>query len=223
MQQLQCEAPAWAWATWFNPCEICPSALTFPPGFHGDGWAIFLFLTANLLKRGEHKWKCATTLTTIYFFYLIKKICPVLETNSRDHTDDKQILAMVVLLILSVQQRASFVYLSFNETSQIVFGSSEVNGIAHSGVDKLQWHQSSWVLPKLQLEGFPTVKLRVKINISQMCLTLQANLFEVGKLWLGCVSHLNCTSTEMKKKKKITMTSSAADLPHISACAVTVQ
>lgn len=31
-----------------------------------------------------------------YIFYLIKEICPPLETKSRDHIDDKLILAMFV-------------------------------------------------------------------------------------------------------------------------------
>lgn len=164
-------------------------------GFHGDGWSIFVFLTAVLVEKGEHEQKC--TITTI-FFYLIKEICPVLETNSRDHTDDKQILAMVAFLILNVQQRANFVCLSFNEVITIVFGSTEVNVIAHNGVDILHWHQSCWVLPRLQLKGFLTVNLRMNINISLVCLTLQTNLFEVDQLWMGCVSHLKYRSTETK-------------------------
>lgn len=95
---------------------------------------------------------------------------------------------------------------------------TEVNGIAHSGVDKLHWHQSSWVLTKLQLKGFLMVNLRMKINISLVCLTLQANLFEVNKLWLGWVSHHNCRSTEMKKKNHNDFLSSGLDTYQCMCC-----
>lgn len=58
---------------------------------------------------------------------------------------------------------------------QIMFGSVEVNGMAHNGMGKLHWHQSSHVLPKWQLRVFVTMNWRVKINITLVCLRPHAN------------------------------------------------
>lgn len=55
-----------------------------------------------------------------------------------------------------------------------MFGSAEVNGIAHNGVGKLHWHQSSQVLPKLR-PRFLTMNRRMKTNIALVCLRPQAN------------------------------------------------
>lgn len=65
------------------------------------------------------------------------------------------------------------------------------------------------------------MNLRMKINISLVRLTHQANLFEVDKLGLDCESHLNCRSTEIIES--VAKTSSSADLPRMSARVVTIQ
>jgi len=79
-------------------------------------------------------------------------------------------------VILKLQQGADSVCLSFHEIKlQIMFGSTEVNGIAHNGAGKLQWHQSSQVLSKLCLRVFLTMNLRMKINIALVCVRPQAN------------------------------------------------